>query len=127
MNKEIKPVLDVRLKLGIGVVVVLLGIVMVGMFYYFDTARSELVFTGAVFGSMAAIFSAYYVAESLRLKLVMDKEKEEKDKIKSALKFSFTDDARISEIISRLDKHLKIHSRTKQEIPIDELKKYLQK
>lgn len=124
MINEIQPVIDVRLRLGIGLVVILAGLIIITVFYYFENIRDELKFAGAVVVSMAAIFSAYYVAETMRLKLILDKQNDEKDKIKKSLSFSFTDDTNLSVIITRLDKHLKIHSRNHQEIPLEEIRQF---
>ncbi|MBK8570502.1 MAG: DUF4760 domain-containing protein [Nitrosomonadales bacterium] len=121
---EVRPLVEFRFTLGIGVFVIIVGIIFISLFIIYPAYTEQLKFSAAVIGSMAAIFSTYYVAETLRLKLNFDRDSLEREKIRGALKFTYTDDPYISQIIQRLDKHLRIHSRDHGEISLDELRKF---
>ena len=121
---NVRPVTTFQVSVGIGAAVTIAGAAFIIAFVRYPEYANQLTFAAAVVGSMAAIFSSYYIAESMRLKLVFDIEQVEIEKTKAALRFSFTDDPYISQIIHRLDKHLKIHTRDHSEIPLAELREF---
>lgn len=121
---EVEPVAKFQVRLSIGVFVLIVGFAFIVAFFYFRDYQEQLKFSAAVVGAMAAIFSAYYVAESMRIKLICDQQVAERETVKAALRFSFTDDPYLSLIIQRLGKHLRIHTRDHAEIPLEELHRF---
>lgn len=78
MKEERPPgiVWQIRLNIGVALVLAVFGVALVGLFIRFPDNRSEIAFAAATIGGAAALYSAYFASTTLRVHIQRDKQRQ---------------------------------------------------